>query len=147
MPVSTARIRPLRDEDAEAAAALCGQLGYPTDAPTLLARMRQIAADRNRAVLAACADGAVVGWIDLSIEYHLQSEPVALIGGLVVADSARNRGIGRQLCLAAEDWARGCGVTRIRVRSNAIRERAHAFYLREGYTRVKTSAVFEKTLL
>jgi GNAT superfamily N-acetyltransferase len=147
MPVSAAQIRPLRDEDAEAAAALCGQLGYPTDALTLLARMRQIAADRNRAVLVACVDGALVGWIDLSIEYHLQSEPVALIGGLVIADSARGQGLGRQLCLASEDWARGCGVTRIRVRSNAIRERAHAFYLRDGYERVKTSVVFEKGLL
>jgi hypothetical protein len=38
-------------------------------------------------------------------------------------------------------------VARLRVRSNAIRERAHAFYLRDGYTRVKTSAVFEKPLL
>jgi hypothetical protein len=34
----------------------------------------------------------------------------------------------------------------MRVRSNAIRERAHAFYLRDGYARVKTSAVFEKAL-
>ena len=34
----------------------------------------------------------------------------------------------------------------MRVRSNAIRERAHAFYLRDGYRRVKTSAVFEKLL-
>jgi GNAT superfamily N-acetyltransferase len=142
-----AQVRPVREQDAEAAAALCRQLGYPTDAPTLLERIQQIAADPNRAVLVACTDDTVVGWIDLSIEYHLQSEPAALIGGLVVAESARKQGIGRQLCLAAEDWARGRGMTRIRVRSNAIRERAHAFYLRDGYTRVKTSAVFEKTLL
>jgi hypothetical protein len=54
--------------------------------------------------------------------------------------------MGRELCRAAEEWARGCGVTRIRVRSNVIRERAHAFYLRDGYARVKTSAVFEKVL-
>jgi GNAT superfamily N-acetyltransferase len=112
----------------------------------VLARMRQIAGDANRAVLVACADGAVVGWIDLSVEYHLQSEPAALIGGLVVAEAARNLGIGGQLCEAGEAWARERGVGRMRVRSNAIRERAHAFYLRDGYSRVKTSAVFEKAL-
>jgi GNAT superfamily N-acetyltransferase len=103
-------------------------------------------ADPGHSVLVACVDDAVIGWIDLSIEYHLQSEPAALIGGLVVAETARNKGTGRQLCKAAEDWARDRGMTRIRVRSNAIRERAHAFYLRDGYARVKTSAVFEKTL-
>lgn len=141
-----AHIRPIRVEDAAAAAALCGQLGYPTNIEVVLTRIWQIAADPGHSVLVACVDDAVVGWIDLTIEYHLQSAPAALIGGLVVAEAARGQGIGRQLCQAAEAWARGCGMTRIRVRSNAIRERAHAFYLRDGYTRMKTSAVFEKTL-
>jgi GNAT superfamily N-acetyltransferase len=125
---------------------LCAELGYPTDREDVLQRMRQIADETNRVVLVYCVDGAVVGWIDLSIEYHLQSEPAALIGGLVVSESVRNRGIGRQLCEAAEAWARSRGVGRLRVRSNAIRERAHEFYLRDGYARVKTSAVFEKVL-
>ncbi len=146
MPRNRAHIRPIQTEDAAAAAQLCVQLGYPTNDAAVLTRMQQIAGDRNRAVLVACLEGAVVGWIDLSIEYHLQTEPVALIGGLVVSEAARGRGIGRDLCQAAEDWARGRGIMRMRVRSNAIRERAHAFYLRDGYTRVKTSAVFEKTL-
>jgi GNAT superfamily N-acetyltransferase len=128
------------------AARLSTELGYPVDARALLTRMQQMAGDRNRAVLVACLDGEVVGWIDLSVEYHLQSEPAALIGGLVVAEAVRGRGIGRQLCAAAEDWACGLGIARLRVRSNAVRERAHAFYLRDGYTRVKTSAVFEKRL-
>lgn len=146
MSTNKAHIRPIQTEDAAAATQLCAQLGYPTDAESVLPRMQQIAGDRNRAVLVACLDGEVVGWIDLSIEYHLQTEPMALIGGLVVSEAARGRGIGRELCQAAEDWARERGITRMRVRSNAIRERAHAFYMQDGYTRVKTSAVFEKTL-
>ena len=144
-PVS-AQIRTIREQDAPAVAVLCEALGYPADMPAVLARIRQIAADPSRTVLVACVDDAVAGWIDLSIEYHLQSEPVALVGGLVVAQAVRGRAIGRQLCQAAELWARGRGMRRIRVRSNAIRERAHAFYLRDGYARVKTSAVFEKAL-
>ena len=141
-----AQIRQIRAEDAEVAARLSTELGYPVDAPAVLERMQQIAGDRNRAVLVACLDGEVVGWIDLSVEYHLQTEPSVLIGGLVISESMRGQGIGLQLSKAAEDWARSRGVRRMRVRSNAIRERAHAFYLRGGYTRVKTSAVFEKTL-
>jgi GNAT superfamily N-acetyltransferase len=144
--MSMVHIRPIQGADAAAAAVLCAQLGYPTDVPALLARMTQIAGDADRAVLVACLDDEVVGWIDLSIEYHLQSEPAAFIGGLVVSERARGQGIGRRLSRAAEDWARARGVARLRVRSNVIRERAHAFYLRDGYARVKTSAVFEKTL-
>jgi GNAT superfamily N-acetyltransferase len=143
---STVDIRPIQRADAAAAALLCTQLGYPTDTQALLARMTQITDDAHRAVLVACLDDELVGWIDLSVEYHLQSEPAALIGGLVISERVRGQGIGRQLCKAAEAWARARGVARLRVRSNAIRERAHAFYLRDGYARVKTSAVFEKTL-
>ena len=140
------RIRPIEDRDAATATRLCAELGYPVEESAVLARVGQIAGDPNRAVLVACVDDAVVAWIDLSVENHLQSEPAALIGGLVVADAARGQGIGRQLCEAAEAWARGRGIARMRVRSNAIRERAHTFYLRDGYRQVKTSAVFEKTL-
>lgn len=34
----------------------------------------------------------------------------------------------------------------MRVRSNVIRERAHRFYEREGYARIKAQAVFRKQL-
>jgi predicted N-acetyltransferase YhbS len=88
------RIRPIEARDAKVAAELCTQLGYPVDEAAVLARMRKIAGDAHRAVLVACLDDVVVGWIDLSVEYHLQSEPAALIGGLVVAESSRGRGSG-----------------------------------------------------
>jgi hypothetical protein len=32
------------------------------------------------------------------------------------------------------------------VRSNVVRERAHAFYQREGFVLIKTQRVFEKPL-
>lgn len=146
MPTITVQIRSIRPEDAEAAARLCGELGYPADAVVLRQRVEEMAGSTDHDVLVYCLNEDVVGWIDIGMERHLQSEPVALIGGLVVAEPVRSRGIGIQLCRAAEDWARARGLRRIRVRSNAIRERAHGFYLRDGYARVKTSAVFEKPL-
>src|SRR6201995_4221658 len=112
------RIRPIEDRDAATATRLCAELGYSVEESAVLARVGQIAGDPNRAVLVACVADAVVGWIDLSVEYHLQSEPAALIGGLVVSEATRGQGIGRLLCEAAEAWAQGRGIGRMRGRGN-----------------------------
>jgi GNAT superfamily N-acetyltransferase len=45
---------------------------------------------------------------------------------------------------AAETWAAKRGAKRLRVRSNVMRERAHRFYERLGYTITKRQAVFDK---
>jgi GNAT superfamily N-acetyltransferase len=45
-----------------------------------------------------------------------------------------------------EQWARERGLAVIGVRSNVIRERAHVFYVRLGYTVTKSQKVFRKTL-
>jgi GNAT superfamily N-acetyltransferase len=94
----------------------------------------------------ACRDSIVIGWIDVGIVHHLQVEPSGEIGGLVVSHACRSLGIGAKLVWRAEEWVRERGVTRVVVRSNVTREAAHRFYLREGYERTKTSAVFSKTL-
>jgi GNAT superfamily N-acetyltransferase len=46
----------------------------------------------------------------------------------------------------AEEWARENGCRAIGLRSNAIRDRAHAFYERHGYAHVKTQKAFRKQL-
>jgi GNAT superfamily N-acetyltransferase len=100
----------------------------------------------GHAVYVACLSGEVVGWIDVMESHHLQAEPCAEIGGLVVSGEARSGGIGRRLVERAEHWARQRGLARVVVRSRITREDAHRFYLREGYSRTKTSAVFAKDL-
>ena len=85
------------------------------------------------------------------MERQLQSAPFELIGGLVVRDGLRNRGVGRRLCEAAENWCRDQGQVTLRVTSRSTRTSAHRFYLRgfylkDGYETVKTSMVFEKKL-
>jgi GNAT superfamily N-acetyltransferase len=55
----------------------------------------------------------------------------------------RGKGIGARLVRAAEEWARSKGIATVLVRSQIAREDAHRFYLREGYERTKTSAVFQ----
>jgi GNAT superfamily N-acetyltransferase len=79
--------------------------------------------------------------------FHIQSGSYAEIGGLVVTAPARRNGVGKELVRRAELWAASQGARRMVVRSNAVREDAHRFYLRESYQRKKTSAVFEKPLV
>ncbi len=140
-------IRECQPSDADAVARLSAQLGYAVPTEEMQRRLAHVSNDPVHAVLVAHLDsGEVVGWIDVAVVFHLQSGAYCEIGGLVVSDAVRGKGIGRELVVAAERWAAARGMKKVLVRSNAIRADAHRFYLRENYTMVKTSAVFEKKL-
>ena len=139
-------IRRLSGDDAEAAAELSSQLGYPSSADDLRERIEELSRTTDRVAFAAVVDGKMVGWIDVAMERHLQYAASAVIGGLVVREDMRGQGVGRRLCLEVEQWARSQSVPLVRVRSQIKREDAHRFYLRDGYRKVKTSLVFEKPL-
>jgi GNAT superfamily N-acetyltransferase len=140
-------VRPISSQDAEAAAELSGQLGYKASVATMRNRIETLLCNgKSQAAFVACVGAEVVAWIEIAIVQHLQSEPHTVVGGLVVREDARNRGIGKKLLSEAEEWSRKQGIPVVRVRSQVARQDAHRFYLREGYRQVKTSAVFEKTV-
>lgn len=136
----------MTEGDAEAVTELTEQLGYSRSAEQIVAWIQSASGrEARQAAFVACVDGAVAGWIEVSVEARLQSEPFAMIGGLVVKDGERGRGMGRLLCERAEQWAWEQGLSKVRVTSRNTREAAHRFYLRDGYELVKTSLVFEKS--
>lgn len=140
-------MREIALDDADAAAQLSAELGYPVPPKEMAERIRAQQALPDHVIYVACmAREGVVGWIDVHITHHLQATPRAEIGGLVVASGVRSQGIGRRLVAQAERWAAERGMKQILVRSQIARERAHQFYLREGYRQTKTSAVFTKEL-
>jgi predicted N-acetyltransferase YhbS len=140
-------VRTIAQEDSAAVAELSVQLGYEATATETEERIVALLLNaENQVALVACVGGDVVGWIEASIVRHLQSEPHALIGGLVVKDGVRGLGVGKRLCAEVEAWTKNKGLTVVRVTSRSTREGAHRFYLREGYKQTKTSAVFEKVL-
>ncbi|MGB9593658.1 MAG: GNAT family N-acetyltransferase, partial [Anaerolineae bacterium] len=108
--------------------------------------LRTIGQRPDHAVFVAEAEGVVVGWVHVYAVATLESPAHAEIGGLVVDEAHRGRGIGRALMERAEAWARGMGLHTVRLRSNVIRAEAHAFYERIGYAPVKTQKVFAKRL-
>ena len=120
---------------------LCDQ-----SAEAVRGRTTEISRDEHHAIFVAETDGCVIGWVHVYLCPLLEVDLQAEIGGLVVDESWRSRGVGRLLLERAEQWAREHGVCKLIVRSNIVRERAHAFYERVGYVCFKTSRVFSKTL-
>ena len=141
------RVRRVRATDLQRLAELAGQLGYPTSVEQMKARLREVQKDRDAACFVAeDGGGRVLGWTHLSVTPLLEVERRAEVNGLVVDEVARSRGAGAVLLRAGEKWARGKKCKGMSVRSNVIRERAHGFYLRNGYEHYKTQKAFRKAL-
>jgi len=140
-------IRRAVTRDAAAIARLAGELGYPSTPEQVRDRLAAIERDLYHATFVAAVPGnEVIGWIHMCHVRLLASEPRAEIVNLVVDSRSRSAGTGLLLVERGEEWAREQGLTVIGVRSNIVRERAHAFYLRLGYTVAKSQKVFRKTL-
>jgi GNAT superfamily N-acetyltransferase len=133
-------------DDAERAAELATQLGYPTTPEEMQRRLAQVLQVEEHAVYVAVWDGRVVGWVHVCARPLVQVDRAAEIEGLVVDEACRGRGIGRLLIRQIEHWVQEKGCDTIYVRSNIIREKAHGFYQELGYENIKTSLTFRKRL-
>jgi GNAT superfamily N-acetyltransferase len=132
--------------DAGRVASLTSELGYPSTAEQIAQRFARIDGQRHQIIFVAEDGGLVIAWLHVAVHAYLENDPFAEILGLVVTDEHRGHGVGRALVNTAEAWARAHHCATIRVRSRVARERAHAFYEREGFRRVKTQHCFEKPL-
>jgi GNAT superfamily N-acetyltransferase len=140
--------REARVSDSTELAALTTELGYPSTAADLQRRLPPLLGSPGHLILVAVdASDRAVAWLHVAVRRHLESDPYVEIEGIVVASSHRGAGLGARLIERAEDWAFAQGVRVVRVRSNVIRDRAHRFYARAGYSLVKTSHVFLKQLV
>ena len=138
-------------DDAAALARLSGQLGYPAAEDDVARRLAQIIGKPDHAVFVAEITQPnlaprVAGWVHGFVQRIIESDPTVEIGGLVVDESRRGLGFGALLVDQLERWARGTDCGAITVRSNVVRERAHAFYQRLGFAPVKTQRVFRKAI-
>ena len=141
-------IRTAQVDDAARLAELSHQLGYPSDEEQLRLRLARIlGATLHSAWVVEHTheeETHVVGWMHAFVDLRLESDARAEIGGLVVDEDWRGRGVGSMLVEKASNWARQRGVDAVRVRSNVKRDDAHRFYLERGYAETKRQAVFDK---
>src|SRR5579862_1353993 len=107
-------IRPARIEDAAEIAKLTTQLGYPIETDATRGLLEYLIQNDDHEVLVFDA-GRVMAWAGLAIHHGLASEPFAELAGLVVDEDCRSQGIGTQLLVAAEDWARRRSLPSFRV--------------------------------
>lgn len=143
----TLTIRSARDSDAARLAALAGQLGYPSTPEQVAKRLEGMRGSRDHEVFVAeNASGEVAGFIGVFVNRTVETDASAEISGLVVDEAARSQGAGKRLLDRVEEWAREKGCRSVGLRSNVIRERAHAFYERHGYRHIKTQKSFRKEL-
>ena len=63
--------------------------------------------------VAECADGALICFLEAGLRSHADGcspgNPVGFVEGWFVSERYRGRGVGAQLLMTAESWARGRG--------------------------------------
>lgn len=130
-------------EDIPMIATLSGDLGYSTDETIVLQRFMKIKSDINHAIFVAESDSKeIAGWIHIMPRILLLSRPIAEIGGLIVSEKYRRKGVGQRLMKSAEAWAKNHNYEGIIVRSDTKRIESHHFYPQVGYDLLKDQKVY-----
>ncbi|MBQ7026509.1 MAG: GNAT family N-acetyltransferase, partial [Peptococcaceae bacterium] len=99
-------------------------LGYACSIELVAARLDSLDSKRE-VVFVAELDKIVVGYVHAEIYNLLYAESMVNILGIAVAAAYRRHGVGKALLNTAEDWAKSCGIKKIRLNSGAMRSEAH----------------------
>ena len=111
------------------------ELGYPTSADEMTARLAAIHTRHDHAALVAVANTDVAAFIGLAVSpSFVRNTPNGQIVAMVVGAAHRRRGIGGAMVAHAHAWFGARDVKRIVVTSGLQRADAHAFYRACGYT-------------
>ena len=128
---------------------LCAELGYQVEEKELVDRYNRIRNSKNHELFVAEADNSIViGWTHIfQRSPHLCSAPKSELGGLIVSENYRGKGVGKLLLQQAETWSLKNELGELVLTSNAKRELAHKFYINLGYKIRKTSYWIGKELV
>ncbi len=139
-------IRRATTEDSEVISGLSRQLGYPAKATTIRKRLSKLLDSDAHQVFVAVIDNTLVGWIHGFYSLQVESDPFVEIGGLVVHEKHRKKGIGTALITAIDAWAKEKECAKLRVRSNVVRKESQRFYEKLWFVLNKKQNVFDRKL-
>ncbi|GEO03863.1 GNAT family acetyltransferase [Adhaeribacter aerolatus] len=135
-------IKKLTVQDSAAVAELTTQLGYQTTGTTTAELISEILDSANHLALVAETGNQVVGWVHAFYAVRLESGRFVEIGGLVVDEKYRGKGIGKILIEAVKQWSRQRQITHLKVRCSTKRLASHQFYLKASFTETKEQKIF-----
>ncbi len=136
-------IREVSDEDIPQTFPVMSQLRPHIAEVDYVRSVRAVLADGAR-LIAAWQDGRCIGCATFREEIRLATGHMVYVDDLVTDSAARSSGIGQALLAWVEAEAKRLGAKVLILDSGTQRERAHAFYFREGFT--ITSFNFKKPL-
>jgi aminoglycoside 6'-N-acetyltransferase I len=150
------RVRPAQPSDRAALARLREALWPESSAEEHSQELSAILAGNAPGTLplvilvAEASDGLLLGFLELGLRSHADgcnpARPVGYVEGWYVAENHRQRGIGKKLYAAAEEWARGQGCVEMASDTqidNTLSQRVHE---RLGFQIVERSILFRKAL-
>jgi GNAT superfamily N-acetyltransferase len=133
-------------DDIQPAQELLWQLGYPLDSKKLRRRYDAVMGTTEHALFVAEDGGRVIALCHVYARPALDKPPEAVVQALVVDRAYRDRGVGRDMMMMVETWARNHGFRSVALYSSTVRSEAHAFYRTIGYRVAATSHLFRKQL-
>lgn len=139
-------IRRITVDDANEMQLLSKQLGYEMSLNDTIEQIKEILCSESDFAAVAFTETKIIGWIHVFKAVRLETKPFAEIGGLVVDENYRSKGIGRQLVDGIRPWCQKKGIIEVRVRSNVKRKEAHQFYRSVGFSELKEQKVFQLKL-
>jgi ribosomal protein S18 acetylase RimI-like enzyme len=138
-------VRDARLNDAAKLGALAYELGYKTTAVEMATRLETVLKDARYKTFVAGISEKLCGMIGtFSHSSYLHNDLSGRIIALIVSNTMRRRGVGRELVAAAEKDFRRRKITRVTLTARFEREEAHRFYEKLGYAR--TGLRFGKNL-
>lgn len=128
--------------DAVAVTQLSAQLGYDIAQNQVAKNIRAIQKCENDTAYVAMDDNEVVGWIHIFYTSRIETTSFCEIGGLIVDERYRGKGIGKLLVEKAKSWTISKRCKDLRVRTNVKRSDTHKFYEAAGFEEVKQQKIF-----
>jgi N-acetylglutamate synthase-like GNAT family acetyltransferase len=137
-------VRTAETKDCESISVLVGQLGYMPAKDIIQKRLTEILASDDNYVCVACENKKIIGCIHGFYTRRIESDPFIEIGGMVVDESYRKRGVGKLLIEEILRWSDLKECSKTRVRCNIVRKETHIFYKKIGFTVCKKQVIFDK---
>lgn len=132
--------------DSEFITGLSYQLGYKTTTENIQERLTEIITNQDHCFYVVEDNEIVIGWIHAFKTLRVESESSVEIGGMVVKENYRSKGIGKALIEKIIEWSLNKGLFRMRVRCNSVRLETHKFYEKLGFIEIKEQRIFDKKI-